>query len=663
MLIPQSLAYALVAHRPAEMGLYSALLPPFLYTLFGSSKDLTIGPTAILALYTFQTLGDGEGSGMRAAIMTVTSGLIQLVLGLLQAGIIVDLISPAVLSGFTSAAAITIGTTQIHSLLGIKSRSDFFSAVHDIFDHLDKTKLGDSLLGFGCIAALIGLQQLKRIPREKNIILWYICIGRNAIIVIFATILSYCLYHSESSPPSPFIVVGHIPSGLPSFPSLSYSSFWSSENLSQSVVAAMIGYLETVAISSALAKANGYKVDASQELVALGVSNMMVGGVVGGFPVCGSFSRSAVNSSAGVKSQAGGLITGFIVMLSLLVATSLFFYIPQASLAAVIITAVFSMIDLQTPLNYYRMGRIAYADLLCLTVAFVGCLCISIEVGILMAVGLSVAIGYFSSARPRLIVLEKKEDRENQDNQRLLSGEDEQKEQAHTVQSDSNGSQVTVSAHHAYSASSSSPSSSYLIVRLEGDLLYYNIEYVSNQIRDFAEQQGFTLNVRPVPLALRTSRPQSSPALQPNPASRRVSGADQAIGIEVDEATTTKQEVLDTPLLSNQIIEPALLSSASAAADSSSAEPSTLRSLIIDFSSVNRVDPTGLCCLHTLSADCNKLHVSIYIAAMKAKLKQEWEEFELYKERFEKKNQEDVVEKTTFVDEIDEAIRLTRLRN
>jgi len=456
--IPQGIAYAVVAGLEPQYGLYSAFMGCFAYCVFGSTKDITIGPTAIMALMTGVHAQLGPDY---AVLLAFLSGLIILSCGLLRLGFLIDFISVPVIAGFTSAAAITIASSQVKGLLGvvIEHKSHLhLGAVNswiDVFTYIHTYKWADMVLGLCCCALLTLLRYLNRFPclkpdpktsesTGKKVLhktVWFAATARNAIIVIFclllaATIDPECPSHpkEESREKCLFTLTGQIPPGLPAFQPPPFSianttveevdhqsllsttgtTLEENEDIIQDqvisfggmlsqlgsaiIIIPLIAILESVAIAKAFA--GGKPVDASQEMVALGICNIF-GSFVQAMPTTGSFSRTAVNSASGVKTPMGGVYTGALVILCLAFLMPYCAFIPKASLAAVIITAVVSSVEYEVVKPIWRSKR---TDLIPGLACFLGCLFYELEMGIGLGVFIQVLMVLYHTARPGLNV-------------------------------------------------------------------------------------------------------------------------------------------------------------------------------------------------------------------------------------------------------------------
>nr|CAD7461871.1 unnamed protein product [Timema tahoe] len=427
--IPQGIAYAVVAGLQPQYGLYAAFMGPFTYVLLGSCKDITIGPTAILALMT-KTFVTSHGPDF-AVLLAFLSGCIIFLLGLFRMGFLVDFISMPVTVGFTSAAALTIASSQFKGLFGFGgSSNDFIGACINLVKHVHETRLWDSVLGVSTIIVLLLTKNLKDVYKGRNLsemsawqrvlnqTLWMICIARNAVVIVLGALAAYIL---DSRGQTPFKLTGKITEGLPPFAPPPFSTSFNGTNytfidmvqeMGTSVaVVPLISILESVAIAKSFylstmvesiidlrvfVAAKGKAVDATQEMIALGVSNIL-GSFVLSMPVTGSFTRTAVNNASGVCTQLGGAITGLLILVALGFLTGTFYYIPKASLAGLIMCAMFFMVEYEMVPLLWKTKKL---DLIPFFATFFGCLFIGLEYGILLGVGVNLVFILYESARP-----------------------------------------------------------------------------------------------------------------------------------------------------------------------------------------------------------------------------------------------------------------------
>lgn len=414
--VPQALAYADVAGLPVQFGLYSAFMGGFIYMFLGTSKDVTLGPTAIMSLLCFSVVG---GEPHRAVLLSLMCGLIQATMGLLRLGFLLDFISYPVIKGFTCAAAITIGFGQVKHILGLRGvPTEFVLEVYYTFARIPEARVGDVVLGLLCLTLLITLTFMKRtLPSDEaptysrvaRKLIWTVATMRNALVVVGATIVAFSW---EAYGHHVFTVTGETAEGLPPFrppPTSDTTANGTNVTFGEMVkdfggglaVIPFMGLIESIAIAKAFGSQNGYRIAANQELLAIGLTNIM-GSFVSAYPVTGSFGRTAVNSQTGVCTPAGGIVTSSIVLLSLAFLMPAFYYIPKASLAAVIICAVAPMVDYTV---VKKMWKIYKLDLLPFGVTFLVCFW-EVQYGIIAGVAMSGALLLYNTARPKIKMLD-----------------------------------------------------------------------------------------------------------------------------------------------------------------------------------------------------------------------------------------------------------------
>ncbi|XP_047355966.1 sodium-independent sulfate anion transporter-like [Vespa velutina] len=415
--MPQGLAYATLAGLEPQYGLYSAFIGAMVYVIFGSCKDITIGPTALMALMTHEYV-QGRSPDF-AILLAFLTGCLQLLMACLHLGVLIDFISVPVTVGFTSATSVIIVASQLKGLLGLKITSQgFLDTLIKVFQNIHQISPWDSVMSFTCIIILLSFRKMKDIklcsdekkaPTCQRILsktIWMLSTARNAIIVIICSVIAYNMNTSESN--NPFILTGKVRSGLPSFGPPPFSTQVNNHTIgfmemcselgTSIVLVPIIGVLGNVAIAKAFA--NGGKIDATQELLTLGICNLL-GSCASAMPVTGSFSRSAVNHASGVKTPMGGLYTGVLILLALSLLTPYFYFIPKASLAAVIICAVIYMIEYEVVKLMWKSSK---KDLIPMFVTFLFCLIIGVEYGILLGVGTNLIFLLYPSARPTVHV-------------------------------------------------------------------------------------------------------------------------------------------------------------------------------------------------------------------------------------------------------------------
>ncbi|EFN82619.1 sodium-independent sulfate anion transporter [Harpegnathos saltator] len=416
--MPQGLAYATLAGLEPQYGLYSAFMGAVVYVIFGSCKDITIGPTALMALMTHDYV-QGRNADF-AILLAFLSGCLQLLMACLRLGVLIDFISIPVTVGFTSATSVIIVASQLKGLLGLRiSSQGFLDTLAKVFENIGDTSFWDTTMSFSCIAILLFFRKMKDIKlytvgkKPKNYqhviakTIWLLSTARNAIIVIVCSAIAY-KFHSPETESSPFILTGPVRSGLPPIGLPPFSTRLNNQTLTFTqmcselgtsiVLVPIIAVLGNVAIAKAFV--NGGKVDATQELLTLGICNVL-GSCASSMPVTGSFSRSAVNHASGVKTPMGGLYTGILILLALSFLTPYFYFIPKASLSAVIICAVIYMIEYEVVKLMWRSSK---KDLVPMFVTFFFCLAIGVEYGILLGVGTNLMFLLYPSARPTVHV-------------------------------------------------------------------------------------------------------------------------------------------------------------------------------------------------------------------------------------------------------------------
>ncbi len=378
MLVPQGMAYALLAGLPPEVGLYASIVPLVLYAIFGTSRQLAVGPVAIVSLLsatTLATVADEGTAGYVAAagMLAVLVGVIHLVLGFGRLGFLTRLLSHPVLVGFTSAAALIIGASQVKHLMGVKLEKDehFHDVIWGLASQVTDAHGLTVLVGVGAIALMFGLKRwLPVVP--------------GALAAVAVTTVASVVWDLESRGVK---VVGDIPQGLP--PLTVPDDFGIIGTLlPAAAIITLVGFMESIAVAKVYARRNRYEVDANRELIGLGVANVGAG-FFGGYPVTGGFSRTAVNAEAGAKTKLAAVITAGIVLLVIVALTPLFKQLPSATLGAIVVVAVAKLFDFA---EIKHIKKLKTADFLTLVVAFVATLAFGVELGIGIAVAASIVV-------------------------------------------------------------------------------------------------------------------------------------------------------------------------------------------------------------------------------------------------------------------------------
>lgn len=408
LLVPQGMAYALLAGLPPEVGLYASIVPPLVYAFSGTSRALAVGPVAVSALMVANALAEYGGGDQQqwltgAVILAAETGLFLLLLGAFRLGALVSFISHPVLSGFTSGAAILIVTSQLGPLAGINlGHGDALSTLQGFSVRLDDIHGPTLAFGLTGIALLLaGRTPLVRLLRSNGLSeKTASTVSRTAplAVVILSTLAAWVLDADRAHDLS---VVGAVPAGLPA-PSLGFLAApgWGTL-LPSAVLIALVGYVESVSVAKVLAARRRQKIEANRELTALGASNFAAA-VAGAMPVAGGFSRSVVNFDAGARTQLAGIVTAILVALVALFFTGWFHHLPKATLAAIIVVAVVQLVDTGAVRRIWAYDR---ADGAALTATFAAVLVLGIELGLMVGIGLSLALYLWRTSQPHIAVV------------------------------------------------------------------------------------------------------------------------------------------------------------------------------------------------------------------------------------------------------------------
>ncbi|KAH3909571.1 hypothetical protein HBH56_158310 [Parastagonospora nodorum] len=389
LLIPQSLAYAKIATIPGQYGLMSSWLPNFLYFIMGTSKDMSTGPTSLMGLLTAEIIRDVQKEGYTpqaiASAVALSVGIYALVIGALKLGFLLEFISIPVLSGFISAAAIVIMLGQIPSLFGVTVGTGTANIIRDLFRQIPDFDGPTTGIGLGGIVILVLMQKMGQRWGKKNKAIWLLALGRSAVVLILFTGISYAVNKNRVKDPiwalSKVQSNGILPPKIPSSPLIS-------KVFPRSIAPFIAAAIEHLAIAKAFGRKNNYTIDPAQELVYLGTTNFF-NSFFSSMAVGGAMSRTAVNSDSGVKSPTYGLVAGGVVILSIYKLSPALYWIPKATLAAIIVTAVWHiLVPLRT---FYLYWKTSLVDFIASMLAFWLTLFVSSEVGIGAAVGWGIA--------------------------------------------------------------------------------------------------------------------------------------------------------------------------------------------------------------------------------------------------------------------------------
>ncbi len=407
MLIPQSLAYALLAGLPAEVGLYASILPLFAYAIFGSSRTLAVGPVAVVSLMTAAAVGNlalqGTAEYLAAAmVLAFLSGVILILMGLLRLGILANFLSHPVISGFITASGIIIAASQLKHILGVDaSGHNLLEILMSIGANLDQLNLPTLVIGVSATAFLFWVRkQLKPLLMRLGLSarLADIVAKAGPVLAVAATTLATWGMDLQSSGVK---VVGEVPSGLPGLQLPSFDADLWQQLFVSALLISIVGFVESVSVAQTLAAKRRQRISPDQELIGLGTSNI-ASSVSGGFPVTGGFSRSVVNFDAGAETPAAGAFTAVGIAIATLVLTPLIFFLPKATLAATIIVAVLSLVDLGALKRTWDYSRSDFAAMLAtilLTLAE------GVELGIIAGVGLSVLLYLYRTSKPHSAIV------------------------------------------------------------------------------------------------------------------------------------------------------------------------------------------------------------------------------------------------------------------
>ena len=393
MLIPQGIAYAMIAGLPPVYGLYAAIFPQLIYALMGSSRQLAVGPVAMDSLLVATALNtmtiiDPNHYISLAIFLALLMGLIQIFLGLMKFGFLVNFLSKPVINGFTSAAATIIGLSQLNLMLGIEIPSN--NLLHKIIQSLWNTDTKVHL--FTVLITTVSVISIFAINR------FFRKIPAAIVVVIIASILTFKLGWNNTG----VKIVGFIPEGLPSV-KLQWASLAEIYQLMpMALTLALIAFLEAISIAKAIElKEKKETVDPNQELIALGAANVF-GSFFQTYPTTGGFSRTAVNHQSGAKTGMAALISALLVGLTLIFFTDWFYYLPKAVLGAIILSAVISLIDLKYPYHLWKTHREEFFVLL---FTFITTLFMGIKEGILLGTLVALSLMVYRSSQPHIAVL------------------------------------------------------------------------------------------------------------------------------------------------------------------------------------------------------------------------------------------------------------------
>ncbi len=396
MLIPPGMAYAMIAGLPPVYGLYAAIFPQLIYAIFGTSRQLAVGPVAMDSLLVAAGISVIATAGSEnyialAILLALMMGVIQLALGFFRMGFLVNFLSKPVINGFTSAAALIIGLNQLKHLIGVdlERNNNIFIILYQAIEQFASIHWLTVAIG---VVAIIILKNVKKIHKAIP--------GALVAVILGVVVVKYLSLYTIGVK-----IVGEVPKGLPPFalPMLNTPHF--NELIPIAFTLALIAFMEAISVAKAIQvnHKDEYKLDSNQELIGLGMGNI-VGSFFSAFPTTGGFSRSAVNEQLGGRTNLASIISASLVILTLLFLTPLFYFLPNSILAAIIMVAVFGLIDTKFPALLWKTKK---EDFLMLVISFGVTLGLGIKEGIGASVAMSLLAIIYRSTKPHFAILGK----------------------------------------------------------------------------------------------------------------------------------------------------------------------------------------------------------------------------------------------------------------
>ncbi len=415
MLIPQSLAYALLAGLPPQVGLYASILPLVAYAVFGTSRALAVGPVAVISLMTAAAAGNLAAQGSPeylaiAILLALISGIMLLLMGVFRMGFVANFLSHPVISGFITASGILIAVSQLKHILGVQvSGHNLIEIGSSLLAKIDDTNLPTLIIGVVSILFLFWVRgNLKPLFMKIGLSEKAANIASRIgpVIAVVVAISTVALLRLDTQGVA---IVGRIPEGLPPLTVPDFDmGLWISL-LGSSFVIALIGFVESVSVAQTLAAKKRQRIDPDQELVGLGAANVAAA-FSGGYPVTGGFARSAVNFDAGAETPAAGALTAIGIALATLFLTPLLYFLPIATLAATIIVAVLSLVNIGDIREAWTYSK---SDFAAMTATIAMTLLVGVEAGVFAGVILSIALFLYRSSRPHFAVVGQVRDTEH----------------------------------------------------------------------------------------------------------------------------------------------------------------------------------------------------------------------------------------------------------
>lgn len=407
MLIPQSLAYAMLAGLPPEIGLYASILPIIAYALFGSSRTLAVGPVAVISLMTLTAASSVAAPGSAefiaaALVLALLSGAMLMLMGVLKLGFLANLLSHPVVSGFITASGIIIATSQLKSILGVSASGEAMpELVASLANNLGATNLPTLIIGVLSVVFLFWVRKgLKPLLMRLGIPSRAADLTAKAgpIAAVAASTAAVVVFGLEDAGVK---VVGAIPQSLPPFIVPLFDLGLWQQLAVPALLLSIIGFVESVSVAQTLAAKKRQRIDPNQELIGLGAANMAAS-FTGGYPVTGGFARSVVNFDAGAETPAAGAFTAVGIAIAALFLTPLLHSLPIATLAATIIVAVLSLVEFKTLRMVWRYSR---ADFAAMAATILVTLLLGVEPGVMAGVALSLGLFIWRSSRPHAAIV------------------------------------------------------------------------------------------------------------------------------------------------------------------------------------------------------------------------------------------------------------------
>ncbi len=407
MLIPQSLAYALIAGLPPEVGLYASILPLIAYAIFGTSNTLAVGPVAVVSLMTAAAIGRITETGSAdyiaaAATLAFLSGLILLALGVLRMGFLANFLSHPIIAGFITASGILIAASQLKHMFGVTaSGHTLIEILQSLISEISSVNLTTLMIGALSIVFLLGARSYLAklltglgVPEKISTPIS----KAGPLLAVIGTTVAVAWLGLDARGVS---IVGEIPSGLPSPGLPEFDVALWRQLAGPALLIAIIGYVESVSVAQTLAAKRRERIDLNQELIGLGAANLAAG-TSGGFPITGGFSRSVVNFDAGARTPAAGGFAALGIALTALYLTPLLYYLPKATLAATIIVAVLSLVNVGVIKRTWRYSK---SDFAAMMITIAGVFVFGVEIGVISGVALSIILLLYRSSKPHYAIV------------------------------------------------------------------------------------------------------------------------------------------------------------------------------------------------------------------------------------------------------------------